>query len=169
MAIASLVFSMVVAASCEFIVVEIDEGSNTANLTSLNSSLTYGQFRFNPDDEGCQPFKNYDYEVSGELVAGQVGLLVAIGTSSFLLCSLLFCFACAFRRHSLVCPSLRSACLIVIVVLLLLQFCCCRFCCSRGIMIFLFILAIFGMSVTFLTYASNLWYVHDMRNDCWLL
>jgi hypothetical protein len=162
MAIASLIFSMVVAASCEFIVVEIDEGSNTANSTSLNTSLTYGQFRFNPDGEGCRKFSSDDYDVTWELVAGQVGLLLATGTSSFLLCSLLFCFACAFRRHSLVCPFLRSACLIVIFVLLLLQFCCCRFCCSRGIMIVLFILAIIGMSVTFLTYASNLWYVHDM-------
>lgn len=110
MAIASLIFSIVVAASCEFIVVEISEGSNTANLTSLQNftSLTYGQFRYNPDGQGCRKFTTNDNDVKWELITGQVGLLMATGTSSFLLCSLLFCFACAFRRHSLMCPFLRS-------------------------------------------------------------
>ena len=102
MALLSIAFSIVVAMSCDFVEVDYPENSNS-NLTSL----TIGQYRYNPDGEGCRKFTSDQINVSWEFKAGQIGLLIAVGTTSFLLCFLFkFSFACAFLSSLTCAPFL---------------------------------------------------------------
>jgi hypothetical protein len=101
MAALALAFSIVVLSTCDFVIVDLPSNSTT-NLTTL----TFGQYRYNPDGEGCRSLSSANIDVSWDFITGQVGLFLATSTSSFLVCSLLFCFACAFCRHSLACPFL---------------------------------------------------------------
>lgn len=91
--------------------------------------FSFGQFRYDANNTGCRSMNDDYIEVDWTIRSGRVSTFVS------LIC------ACA-------------ACLIILV-----EFLCCRFRFSRCLMITLFSIAILGMALGFLMFASDIWYV----------
>jgi ABC-type transport system involved in multi-copper enzyme maturation permease subunit len=130
LAFVALIFSLTVALSCDFVEVVLSENSPESLTSSNLTSLSLGQYRYNPNGEGCQSLRQNNIDISWDFITGQIGLLVAV------------------------------VCAVVVIMLLLIEATCCRFPCSRCIISTCFVLAVIGMAMTFLTYASSVWYVH---------
>ena len=102
------------------------------NSTDPNATLvefSFGQFRYDTDDSGCISMNGSNLKIDWPITTGRVSTFVA------LLCA-------------------GVACVFIIV-----EFMCCRFKLSRCLLATLFCIAIVGMALAFLSFASNVWCV----------
>lgn len=128
-AILAVVFSLLVAGSCEF--VEFAATNSTTAEQEPNTvvvEFSFGQFRYDANNQGCQKIDdNSNIPEDWTMWTGRISTAVA------LICAVISC------------------------ILILVEFICCRFKFSRCLMVTLFSIGILGMALAFLLFASDVW------------